>query len=63
MVSPFPARLTVCGLLRPEVLPAKSRARTSNVWVPGGILRSVVDGVPTNGCEAAASTAPSIRTS
>jgi hypothetical protein len=34
------------------MLPELSRARTANTWCPGGILRSVVNGVPTNGCAA-----------
>src|SRR5687768_12196634 len=49
VLSPFPSRVTVCALLRPETLSEKSRARTWNVKVPGGILRSVVVGVPVNG--------------
>ena len=63
VLSPFPARVTVTVLLSPEMLPAKSRARTWNVWVPGGTLRSVVDGVPMYGCDAELRTWPSISTS
>src|SRR5262245_8435678 len=61
--SPFPASVTVCELLTPETLPAKSRARTWNVCVPGEILRSNVDGVPMYGCATEDTTAPSISTS
>ena len=63
VLSPFPARVIVTVLLSPEMLPAKSRARTWNVCVPGGTLRSVVDGGPMYGCDAVLRRRPSISTS